>query len=91
MNYKISYKCNTKNNCGYFGYEFSETYIEQLFSERVRNKLIDAPGTNLLLDAFQDISATGFDNFKVSIGFFLMNNHISKIISPSYCLYIPFC
>jgi len=61
MNYILSYECNTKNNCGYFGYEFSEAYIKQLFSERVRNKLIDAPGTNLLLDEFQDISATGFD------------------------------
>jgi len=33
----------------------------------------------------------GYNNFKVSLGFFLMNNHISKNISPSYCLYIPFC
>jgi thioredoxin 1 len=30
-------------------------------------------------------------NFKVSLGFFLMNNHISKNIFPLYCLYIPFC
>jgi len=29
--------------------------------------------------------------FKVSLGFFLMNNHISKNIFPTYCLYIPFC
>ena len=55
MNYIISYECNTKNNCGYFGYEFSEAYIKQLFSERVRNKLIDAPGTNLLLDESQEL------------------------------------
>jgi len=61
MNYRISYECNTENNCGYFGYELSEVYIKELFSERVRNKLIDIPGTNLLLDEFQDISATGFD------------------------------
>jgi hypothetical protein len=28
------------------------------------------------------------DIFKVSLGFFLMNNHISKNIFPSYCVYI---
>ena len=32
-----------------------------------------------------------FRNFKVSLGFFLMNNHISKNIFPLYSLYIPFC
>jgi hypothetical protein len=41
---------------------------------------------------YPDVSLVGAsNNFKVSLGFFLMNNHISKIISPSYCLYIPFC
>ncbi|RCV65028.1 hypothetical protein C5S53_05750 [Methanophagales archaeon] len=34
---------------------------------------------------------THVSNFKVSLGFFLMNNHISKNISPSYCLYISLC
>lgn len=77
MNYKISYDCNTKNNCGYFGYEFSEAYIKQLFSKRVRNKLIDALGTNFLLDEFQDISATGFVK-DILVNIFSLENNFDE-------------
>jgi len=38
----------------------------------------------------EDKAASTF-YFKVSLGFFLMNNHLYKNIFSSYCLYIPFC
>ena len=50
-----------------------------------------ARGWDERLELPEDVLREARDNFKVSLGFFLVINHISKNIFPSYCLYIPFC
>jgi hypothetical protein len=55
--------------------------------------LMGMPRRDDILNLFKEIRLLSppINFFRVSLGFFLMNNHISKNIFPLYCLYIPFC
>jgi len=62
MSFSLVYKQeNSDGNCCYFGYQFDKAYVKAHFSNEIKKKLVDYPGTRELVESFDDIVETDFD------------------------------
>jgi len=82
-----------KRICEVFVFSKGSENDRFIYDEQIVKKTLDVLSNFDLLYEYIVYDAVNevYTNFKVSLGFFLMNNHLSKNIFSSYCLYIPFC
>ena len=62
MSFQLVYETkNDAQNCCYKGYSFDKQFVLDHFPNEVRKILIDAEGTNDLVEEFGTLNSTGFD------------------------------